>query len=609
MELKSFRIQNFKSIKDTGWINFSADNITALIGQNESGKTSILEALYAFRYGELEDDHLRNDNSLPEVICSFKITEAEFDGLLNKFTIVPDNLKKALIKNNWRVNFGQKWDSNKVYIEFIEEKYLKEIFEQIKQKKSLGSSNENLVEESSVIEELTKAEEIKPLTEDEFIAYIVEIMPHFILFEDNSSLLPNTIDLEDIQKNREVEGHEGVLNFLKVANFELDKLNTTPAKVKSYIQSINNSITVDFQDFWNQTIGKGNKIRIEVEQKNYSNDSEKPGMPFLEFWINDGEEILHPKQRSGGVRWFLSFYLQLKANAKENTNSESIFLIDEPGASLHAKAQEDVLKVFEDLRKKIQIVYTTHSAHLIDLKKLYRILAVQRSDDDKNSYTHIMDIHKLGSANNNTLAPIFTCMGIDMSHQNVIQKKNNVILEEPSAFYYLKAFMEIFQISFDVNFIPATGVNNIPQLAYMMLGWGLEFIVVMDDDGNARQVYKELKENLYQDIESKADTKIIRLKKKNGIEDVFSIDDFKKIILLDEALQIESNSNYIKKTKFSKPVTALNFLMRAKKKECNKEDFSEETIQNVTSLLNEIKSALEQDNSVSAVAPILTSDN
>ena len=43
MKLVAFRIRNFRSIVDTGWQNISPDNITCLIGQNESGKTSVLK--------------------------------------------------------------------------------------------------------------------------------------------------------------------------------------------------------------------------------------------------------------------------------------------------------------------------------------------------------------------------------------------------------------------------------------------------------------------------------------------------------------------------------------------------------------------------------------
>ena len=72
MQLIGFRIQNFRSIVDTGWQQLAHDNITSLIGQNESGKTSILEGLKAFHDGHLIEDMLRSDLSLPVVSCQFK---------------------------------------------------------------------------------------------------------------------------------------------------------------------------------------------------------------------------------------------------------------------------------------------------------------------------------------------------------------------------------------------------------------------------------------------------------------------------------------------------------------------------------------------------------
>ena len=43
MKLKRFRIQKYKCIHDSGWIEVGS--LTALAGKNESGKTSLLKAL------------------------------------------------------------------------------------------------------------------------------------------------------------------------------------------------------------------------------------------------------------------------------------------------------------------------------------------------------------------------------------------------------------------------------------------------------------------------------------------------------------------------------------------------------------------------------------
>ena len=44
MQMTAFRVTNFRSVKDSGWIETS--EITALIGTNESGKTNLLLPLW-----------------------------------------------------------------------------------------------------------------------------------------------------------------------------------------------------------------------------------------------------------------------------------------------------------------------------------------------------------------------------------------------------------------------------------------------------------------------------------------------------------------------------------------------------------------------------------
>lgn len=60
MQLKSFRITNFRSIKDSGVIDVS--NITALLGRNESGKSNLLRGLHSLNplEGFAELDRIKN---------------------------------------------------------------------------------------------------------------------------------------------------------------------------------------------------------------------------------------------------------------------------------------------------------------------------------------------------------------------------------------------------------------------------------------------------------------------------------------------------------------------------------------------------------------------
>lgn len=603
MRLLSFRIKNFRSIQDTGWQNLSPDNITGLIGQNEAGKTAILEALYSFSTGEISPDYLRSDGSTPEISCSFELDWDEFKEILGDYTL-PKGLAK-LVKERKRINLTRIWDGIDSSELILEEKEFSDLFQKIEEesrdeeKSETGDAIEEKQAEQSGKDEISdkknNEEEQEEITKEKFIEVFFDETPEFENFEDFASLLPDTIDLEDLKnKNEKIEGYKGAENLLAIAGLDLDFFETKELRmIENQIERLNKSITGDFQEFWRQKIGKTNKIALEFELRHHdASQGEKAGKPFLVFWIKDGEEKLYPKQRSKGVRWFTSFYLQLKANSLKEDQNNKVFLIDDPGGSLHARAQEDVLKVFEEIRDKVQVIYTTHSPYLIKLETLYRLLAIQRADEkDDKSETLVFGAHKLGSASSDTLSPIYTLMGVDFSHQQVIKKKNNILLEEISAFYYLTAFRKLTNSQKEAYFLPATGVSNIPQLANLFLGWGLEFAVVVDDDRSGRSIYNRLKHDLFRDDEDEAKQRMLKIKGCSGIEDLFTKTDFKKYVLDDESQSFrQTNSEYVKRK--PKAIFAINFLRKVRDNGLKIGDLNQKTQEKIRKLVADIESML-----------------
>lgn len=60
IKLTKFKIQNYRCVDDSGWINL--DDIIALVGINESGKTALLSALHTLNPsdGKIDIDHIRD---------------------------------------------------------------------------------------------------------------------------------------------------------------------------------------------------------------------------------------------------------------------------------------------------------------------------------------------------------------------------------------------------------------------------------------------------------------------------------------------------------------------------------------------------------------------
>jgi len=770
MQLVAFKIKNFRSIIDTGWHQLAHDNITSLIGQNESGKTSILEALKAYHDGRLIEDMLRSDLSLPQVSCKFAFSYAELENRIDKRKLNPElrkliqsveyisltrvwedemdshmemgdelqeifkeqddkirereqrvlenlehlnrdiataskNLNKANDEVDWtadkvvtvrnrmnalkrsirkfsardkRENLRKELDQEeemlsklnetliqkksrqeekKDILDALEEKNsvskrLNEIREQIGEKKAeLSSAQDQLKQTLQMIgmyptekeqraaeirEEIYRTDidrlktEIADLLQDQSIQLlalefvfegmsidnatqaatkevqslkefyssaelaeeIFKIVPDFELFEDFSSLLPNRIDLEDIIKaNKRAEGYKAAINFLTITGLEYSFFQQPSSRIlKQKIENLNGELTLNFQDFWRQNVGKNHKIKINFELSHYDHTiPEKSGKPFIEFWIKDEQERLYPKQRSRGVRWFLSFFLELKATAMDKSQRNKVLLIDEPGVSLHARAQEDVLKVFDDIREQIQIVYTTHSPHLIDVNKLYRILAVQRAvEDDMKSETLVYSARSLKSATADTLSPIYSTMGARLSQQEIIKSSNNVIVKDLASFYFLKAVTALTGFEKECYFLPASGADSIPTMVNILIGWGIDYIILNFGNAQEKAIHEQLRKEQYDNKIDLAKKQMLFLDEYQDTEDLFSTIDFKKFVVkVREGITV-MNSDYLKDNNYSRAILASSFLQEVNSGNVSFEKLDEETRDNMNHFIQQL---------------------
>jgi hypothetical protein len=742
MKLTAFRIRNFRSIVDTGWQMVSPDNITCLIGQNESGKTSVLEALCVFHTGQITEDVLRSDLSLPEVSCRFSVgkgslldltrnggaeirellagteileltrfwladftssvkisgpvsdylesLESAWKLYLDEITIkIEDECSKLTIlekqsadlaadrkqletkirdltRKSGQRGFFAKREKGSPENSTVLTSLRRELDEVIRLQARLSSASgqavlteslrkwirlkEDLTETDRQLEEIAlKLEErhqiltllLRPEdyeesaweevisgfhrlraerevvandfeTQTAYCGFILEgtgaeeamarvkdltgkykskvtgemlgstfftYTPRFSMFEDFGSLLPNRIDLDDIiSGNDRVEGYKAARNFLTLARLDWSFFNQPSSRIlKQTIENLNNRLTKNFHEFWQQSVGGRNKIKIQFELEHYSaSHGEKAGKPYLEFWIKDEGERLYPKQRSRGVRWFLSFYLELKASA-DTGNKPVVLMVDEPGVSLHARAQEDVLKVFEDISDKIQIVYTTHSPHLVDINKLHRVLAVQRDDvESYRSATRIIDPVLLSAASPDTLSPIHSVMGNPFG-TGFSNKKHNLIVSNTGTFYFLSAILQLARFKGSINIVPSTDVASIPLLCNIMMGWGLGFSVLVFGSEEEKIIAAEVESSVLR--EGRGVTLTLPVAYQN-IEDLFSTLDFKKHVLKNREGITVTNSDYLSENKLPRSFLASRLLSDVKSGAVTSSDLDEETLEN-----------------------------
>jgi len=605
MKLKKFRVKNFKSISDSGDC-YLTDTITILAGKNESGKTSILEALEDFD----------TDNKIREAAKPIKSPDAVPEISIT-FTIEKDTIKKILeeIKSPMKAaadieieliktfpdsySFGESTSQNEIFggkeIEKIQ-KSIKDKWNKVKtirtKYEALGGSlfdfefsdfaNEKTLftnfkntttpniaqidekERDNFSKLLTEIEaEINNLenlftAETKFLNALKQWIPNFILFNSFEDIFPNKIPIAELGKN------EWIQDLKFISDLDVSTIQAPVVRDKQkHKKDINIVLNKNYEKFWTQDV------------KNLSVDWDSSD---LYFWIEEDGYLYEPSLRSKGMQWHLAFCIKVSARAKEDI--PNIILIDEPGLFLHAKAQEDILRLLEDSAKEVQLIFSTHSPYLLEAEKLNRVRLVHRT---KKAGTQIENkVHAL--ADKETLTPIMTAIGLELNAGiSALDKVNNTVVEGPSDVYYLNAFKKILNKN-NVNFIFGGGCGNMPFVGTILHGWGGKVIYLYDNDQGRKDGEKNLKDNWL----ITKDLILSVLNTAGSIEDIFSPSDFKKFVLGDASkTYTETNSEHVKKAKLDKVLLAKKFLETCQNGTVISLDKA--TMDNITKLLGNIE--------------------
>lgn len=582
MWLKNFRIRNYKSLQDSSlcWL---ASDITILAGKNESGKTAILEALRDFdRRKSIPEAAYPLDNDMrPLLELCFDINREELIVLCQKIGLTYVEQLLPYISGNGVTfikdhhgNYGLADElKNQIHAaEFIaNQPHLTSIaaasttvsgdnrFPEIPLPDTSGTPAEvkndcqrfvaavtaqlsTLPANREMVEgqlKLIESESKKMLSGSDqvFWEQVLNQLPEIILFSDFIDLLPSHVPFATMKDS------SSVVAFAKIAGLDLDQLIRTADvhRRKNLLRKHSAFITGDFREHWNQS-------QLEIVA-----DSDGDN---LFFYVRDaGSTTLYSvDQRSKGFQWFLSFYLALGAR-EGNTG---LILIDEPGLYVHAKAQQDILNVLEDRSSTSQIIISTHSPYLIDAAHLNRVKLVIKGQEG----TKIEKIQK--TADVDTLTPIRTAIGLDLANDFSNFGKCNVLLEGISDYYYLQKLAPAClpkEYCEDVKIIGCVGATKIDLLVSIMIGWGLEFIVILDNDQRGHKTRRDLIRSSIDDRRIIYVTDVIG----GAVEDVLTREEFNQYVLEEEQINPDPdvpNSRFVKEQKLDKAVLAKNFFER-----------------------------------------------
>lgn len=518
MRLTHVAVMNFKSVEDSG--EFSIDDVTCLVGKNEAGKTALLQALhrlnpdsgeavfdvessYPRRFmSEYEERHPDGDALVLKT--AWQLSDKEIAGLkeiigskgLAGTTItILKHYKEKL--TTWSVDCNEA-----AATEFVLSKsglhseeqtalaHLKSIDALKKQLASLGAA----ASERHTAFNAHLEKHFKRGTASLAIIDFLKL-PKFFYFSSYDRM-SGQVALEQMlskKTNKTLDRNDQVfIAFLGLVGTtleemaKLDKFEPMIAK----LESVSNRISREIFTYWSQN--KNLKVLFRL-------DAGRPGDPAP---YNSGnilrtrvENTIHEAsvsfdERSTGFVWFFSF-LVLFSQFKKTHGENVILLLDEPGTSLHAKAQDDLLRYFEEkLIPHHQVIYTTHSPFMVPADN---IMAARTVEDvvKRDSQGNVVEV--LGtkvsddvlSVDRETLFPLQGALGYEIT-QTLFIGKNSLLVEGPSDLLYLKAYSAELaregRISLNKawTITPVGGVDKVGAFMSLLYGNKLNVAVLAD---------------------------------------------------------------------------------------------------------------------------------
>ena len=201
-------------------------------------------------------------------------------------------------------------------------------------------------------------------------------------------------------------------------------------------------------------------------------------------------------ERSAGFVWFFSFLVKFAQVKGEET--PVVLLLDEPGLTLHGKAQADLLRYFkEKLAPHHQIIYSTHSPFMVPADELASVRIVQDQVETKGPRrvpigTKVRD--DVLTRDPDTLFPLQGALGYEIT-QSLFVGKHTLLVEGPGDILYIQALSDALKrrgragLDQRWTMCPAGGIDKIRPFVAMFAGNALHVAVLSDQgQGDKRKV-------------------------------------------------------------------------------------------------------------------------
>lgn len=503
MRYKKFTIRNFRGIKELEISLPSSPRIITLVGLNESGKTTILEALNHFTYNtesleplEIKGYGIKDPNTLIPIS-----KKSNFNGSISISAIVDMDSDDVDSVNKHLKSIGVKQTTLTPQSFEIKQELR---FENSVFKVANNTWNLAFQVKSGKSRSLKKAASVEWQAA---VAHLKQRMPSLIYFPTFSLDFPEKIYLKN--PPGDAKKHEF---FARVIQDVLDSVGNG-ANVETHIAarllsneqhdkvpldgtllSVGRAVSTAVFSAWDRVFNRPSPMK-RVSIVGGVDEHAGGSAPFLQFRIEDSDGFFLLSERSVGFRWFFSFLLLTQFRAfRKNSNKNSVFLFDEPASNLHPVAQNRLLECLPMLLDAGTVIYTTHSHHLINpdwlgFAYVVRNNGVGASDDpiqglgetdiSATSYSAFVHQHPDQSF---FFKPVLDVL--EYTPRLLDDVGPAVFLEGKSDFYAMR--VALMRGVRNVSLMPGLGAGTLDTLIRLYAGWGRPFSILLDSDTEGR---------------------------------------------------------------------------------------------------------------------------
>ena len=477
MILKSVRIREYKNIRDSGRVEIDG-RVTCLVGKNESGKSSLLEAIYRLNpaatghpetFSALRDyprrRYLQDRQELPATCPVTAVFELEEEDLR-----AVEEATASQCPASRRIVVSRNYDNDLTWH-----------FEREAASGDAAPAPPDLEETGVVAGAASPEARLDPLpgeAEDEtpegdrgaalpadLRHALEERLPRFLYF-DECSVISGRLSLARLQSTdeRSLEpGERSALSLLRLAGLEFTDFRAGEYEArKASLEAAANELTDEVLRYWTQNPHLCVELDIDPDGRG------EAGGPFVEIRIRNQRHriTLNFGERSRGFTWFFSF---LAALSEVRHSKRSILLLDEPGLGLHAAGQKDLLRFIEEgLAPSHQVVYSTHSPFMVAAPALERVRTVEDRDGAGSCVSHAFFDHS-----RDTRLPLQASLGAELIHSLPVAA-DTLLVEGASDHVFLTALSAHLEsrgrVSLDSRWtmVPVGGLSGVCAFAALL---------------------------------------------------------------------------------------------------------------------------------------------